>query len=68
MEAKGLMAYYITKPSLIGGTTMYYKGNRHWSDQSSDKKTYTTQADAQAEMVNTDGTNGGWKDAQVVSE
>jgi hypothetical protein len=62
------MAYYITKSSLVNGSTMYYKGNRHWSDQPGGKKTYATEAAANAEMVNTDGTNGGWKGATVVSE
>jgi len=62
------MAYYITKSSLINGSTMYYKGNRHWSDQPDGKKIYATESDADAEIANTDGTNGGWTGAQIVSE
>ena len=47
---------------------MYYEGNRQWSDSPSNKKDYVSADAANAEMVNTDGKNGGWKGAQVLSE
>jgi len=47
---------------------MYYEGNRQWSDDSTNKKDYVDADAANAEMVNTDGKNGGWTGAQVLSE
>ena len=61
------MGYYITKAGLSGKTD-YWTGGVHWSDDGSKKKTYVNKATANAKIVNTDGKNGGWTGATVVSE
>ena len=61
------MGYYITKTGL-SGKTVYWTGGVHWSDDSSKKKTYVNKGTADAKLVNTDGKNGGWTGATVVSE
>ena len=61
------MGYYIKKTGL-SGKTVYWTGGVHWSDNSSSKKVYATKSTADAKIVNTDGKNGGWKGATVVSE
>tara|TARA_B100001173_G_scaffold266197_1_gene241611 strand:- start:328 stop:519 length:192 start_codon:yes stop_codon:yes gene_type:complete len=63
------MAYHIKKSSVLSTSkTVYYKGNSSWSDAYADRKTYSVKADANAEIVNTDGKNGGFKGSTVVSE
>ena len=63
------MAYHIKKSSVLSTSkTVYYKGNSSWSDDYADRKTYSAEADANAEIVNTDGKNGGFKGSTVVSE
>jgi|TARA_B100000035_G_scaffold58031_1_gene46318 hypothetical protein len=63
------MPYHIKKPSLINSSvTVYYAGNRRWTDDYSDRSTYENESDATALMVNNDGKNGGWTGATVVSE
>ena len=63
------MAYHIKKQSvLLNSKTVYYKGNSSWSDVYADRKTYSAEADANAEIVNPDGKNGGFKGSTVVSE
>ena len=63
------MPYHIKKPSLINSSvTVYYAGNRRWTDDYSSRSTYDNESDANALMVNTDGKNGGWTGATVVSE
>ena len=47
---------------------MYYEGNRQWSDDAANKKDYVDADAANAEMINSDGKNGGWTGAQVLSE
>ena len=61
------MGYYITKTGL-SGKTVYWTGGVHWSDDSLKKKTYVNKSTADAKLVNTDGKNGGWTGASVVSE
>ena len=61
------MGYYITKTSVIG-KTVYWTGGSHWSDNISNKKVYVNKSTADAKIVNTDGKNGGWTGATVVSE
>ena len=61
------MAFYIKKPHILD-SNKYYEGNRQWSDNPSNKKDYVDADAANAEMVNSDGTNGGWTGAQVLSE
>ena len=61
------MPYHIKKPSLINASVdVYYTGNRRWVDNFSERKGYDS--DPTSEMTNTDGTNGGWTGASVVSE
>ena len=63
------MAFHIQKPSAVeSGKTVYYTGNRVWSENPSDKKTWSTSTTPTNLMVNTDGTNGGWSGATVVEE
>ena len=61
------MGNYISKTGL-SGKTVYWTVGVHWSDDSSNKKTYVNKATADAKIVNTDGKNGGWTGATVVSE
>ena len=63
------MAFYIKKPHILDSNKdVYYEGNRQWSDSSLNKKNYVDADAASAEMINNDGTNGGWTGAQVLSE
>ena len=53
------MAYHIKKQSvLLNSKTVYYKGDSSWSDVYADRKTYSAEADANAEIANPDGKNG----------
>ena len=61
------MAYYIKKPAILVSGDVYYKGNATWTQDSSDKATYTQSA-ANAMIANTNGKNGGFTGATVVSE
>ena len=61
------MAYYIKKPAILVSGDVYYKGNATWTQDSSDKATYTQSA-ANAMIANTNGKNGGFSGATVVSE
>jgi|TARA_B100001564_G_scaffold188325_1_gene158113 hypothetical protein len=61
------MAYHIKKPSLINSSiNVYYTGNRRWTDDFSERKVYSS--DPSGDMTNSDGKNGGWTGATVVSE
>ena len=63
------MAYHIKKQSvLLDSKTVYYKGDSKWTDTYADRKSYSTKSSADAEIVNTDGKNGGFKGSTVVSE
>ena len=61
------MAYYIKKPAVLVSGDVYYKGDATWTQDSSEKATYTQSA-ANAMIANTDGKNGGFNGATVVSE
>ena len=61
------MAYYIKKPAILVSGDVYYKGDATWTQDSSDKATYTQSA-ANAMIANTNGKNGGFTGATVVSE
>ena len=61
------MAYYIKKPAILVSGDVYYKGDATWTQDSSEKATYTQSA-ANAMIANTDGKNGGFNGATVVSE
>ena len=63
------MAFYIKKKSvLLDSKTVYYKGDSSWSDVYADRKTYSAEADANAEIANPDGKNGGFTGCTVVTE
>ena len=62
------MAYYIKRPAKITPGDVYWTGGSNWSDDFSKKKTYVNKSTADAKLVNTDGKNGGFDDAVVVSE
>ena len=61
------MAYHIKKPSVLKvGTTVYHTGGRSWTESFADRKQYSD--DPSSMLTNTDGKNGGWTGATVVSE
>jgi hypothetical protein len=63
------MAYYIQKPSLVDSSvTVYYAGDRRWTDDETQKIKFSTKRSATELMANNDGTNGGWRSAIIVSE
>ena len=43
------MAWHIKKTSILAVGTVYYKGDNRWTDNYSDRATYTSQAKAKAE-------------------
>ena len=43
------MAWHIKKTSILGSDTVYYKGNNCWTEDFSERATYTSQAKAKAE-------------------
>tara|TARA_Y100000361_G_C10957344_1_gene236957 strand:- start:96 stop:284 length:189 start_codon:yes stop_codon:yes gene_type:complete len=59
------MASIIQKPSALGSKTVYYVGGTRWSDDRNEAKSFADASAANAVMVNTDGTNGGWTGATV---
>ena len=61
------MAYYIKKPAILVSGDVYYKGDATWTQDSSEKATYTQSA-ANAMIANSDGKNGGFTGATVVRE
>ena len=61
------MAYYIKKPAILVSGDVFYKGDATWTQDSSQKATYTQSA-ANAMIANSDGKNGGFSGATVVSE
>tara|TARA_B100000073_G_scaffold295558_1_gene259909 strand:+ start:297 stop:491 length:195 start_codon:yes stop_codon:yes gene_type:complete len=61
--------YHIKKSSvLLAGTDVYYVEGNRWSDDFADRKIFTSETTAQNTISNTDGTNGGFSGASVVSE
>ena len=63
------MAYHIKKQSvLLDSKTVYSKGDSKWTDTYADRKSYSTKSAADAEIVNTDGKNGGFNGSSVVTE
>ena len=61
------MAYHIKRPSTLkAGTTVYYTGGSNWTETFDDRKIYSDNPTAVIE--NTDGTNGGFANATIVSE
>ena len=63
------MAYYhIKKKASLTDDDIYFVGGVSWSDDYSKRKKYTSKAKVEAELVNTDGTNGGFNFASWVKE
>ena len=63
------MAFHIQRPQAIDKTkNVYYVKKHHWSDDYSDRKTWTTNTTPTNLMKNPDGTNGGWEGATIVEE
>lgn len=63
------MAYFIQKPSILNSNvTLYYAGNRRWTDDASQRVVFATESGAAAIMENPDGKNGGWTGSSIVSE
>jgi len=63
------MAYYIQKPSSIDNNIMvFYTGGNRWSDDKSEVLKFSTKKEANSLITNPDGKNGGWSNANVVSE
>ena len=61
------MAFHIKKPSTVNSSvTVYYKGDRRWSDDFSERKIFNE--DPSSILTNNDGKNGGWSGATIVSE
>ena len=63
-----MATYHIKKKSSLDSYDVYYKGGVSWSDDYSKRKKYTSKAKVEAELVNTDGTNGGFNFASWVKE
>lgn len=63
------MPYHIKKASaLMQSVEVYHVNADQWSDDFSERKIYDTEEEANATIANPDGTNGGFKNATVVSE
>ena len=64
------MAYHIKKNSVLLGAAkpVYYNGDATWPASYADRKSYSTKSAADAEIVNTDGKNGGFNGSSVVTE
>ena len=60
------MAFYITRPSVTDGRTVYYHGDNHWDENPTGRKSFSTRDSATALFDNPDGKNGGFKTAVVV--
>ena len=59
------MVWHIKKTSMMGVGTVYYKGNNRWTENYSDRATYSSQANAKAESYIWDKKN--W-DVTAVNE
>ena len=65
------MPYHIKKPGIpanAGIGDVYYEGNATWTVTYADRKQYSSKSTADALIVNTDGKNGGFSGASVVTE
>ena len=63
------MAWHIKKTSILGeGRTVYYRGDKRWTENYADRSTYTSQAKAKAEdYIWEKKTTNGW-DVTAVKE
>ena len=55
------MATILKRTSQLAGVTVYYTGNRRWTDDRSEALEMTS-SEADSLIVNPDGKNGGWGD------
>ena len=63
------MAFHIQKPQAIDNSkVVYYVKKHHWSDDYSERKTWSTNTSPTNLMANPDGKNGGWEGATIVEE
>ena len=63
------MVWHIKKTSILGqGKTVYYKGDKRWTDNYADRATYTSQAKAKAEDYIWDKVNTASWDVTAVNE
>lgn len=65
------MPFHIKKlglPLNAGIGDVYYTGGLLWDQDYSKRKVYSAKSTADARIVNTDGRNGGFAGASVVSE
>ena len=58
----------INEPLNAGIGDVYYAGGLLWDQTYANRKVYSSKSTADARIVNTDGTNGGFSGASVVSE
>ena len=63
-----MATYHIKKKASLTNDDIYFKGGVSWSDNFDSRKKYTSKASVEAALVNTDGKNGGFNGASVVSE
>ena len=63
------MPYHIKKQSvLVSNKTVYYTGDSKWSEAYSERKSYISSSDAQNQIANPDGKNGGFLGSIIVEE
>ena len=63
------MPYHIKKNSvLVNSKTVYYTGDTKWSEAYSERKSYVSESDANAQIANPDGKNGGFTGSTIVEE
>ena len=65
------MPFHIKKPGIptnAGIGDIYYTGGSLWDEDYANRKVYSAKATADARIVNTDGKNGAFNGASVVSE
>ena len=62
------MVWHIKKTSMIGVSTVYYKGDNRWTETYADRSTYSSQANAKAvPYIWVKKTTAGW-DTTAVNE
>ena len=67
------MPYHVKSTGAMGTGNIYYEGgdtgNKNcWTQTYADRKVYSSKSTADAQVVNYDGSNGGFVGATVVSE
>jgi len=61
------MPYHIKKPSgLMSSVDVYYVGGNRWSDDYTERKVFDE--DPSSILNNSDGNNGGFKNATAITE